>query len=146
MLSAIMMVGPPCLFLLLLPFDPSIRWRRVTRIPHEGKTPPIKSNTDRHEAFLRALLNNLEDLETVAEPILRRAANNNNVVVAMATNHGDLDTLVNFVCSAKKHNMDTSNIVVFGTDDVVVNVAKALGLHSLTHAAFGKLPKEHAEQ
>ena len=118
----------------------------MTRIPHEGKTPPIKSNTDRHEAFLRILLDNIEDLEATAAPILRRAAGTSNVVIAMALNHGDLDTLVNFVCSATKHGVDISNIVVFGTDQLVVNVAKSLGLHSFTHKAFGDLPKKHAEQ
>jgi len=122
------------------------RWGRVTRIPHEGKTPPITFNTQKHERFLNTLLSHTKDLEKTAKPILHQAADKDKNIIAMALNQGDLDMLVNFVCSAKKHDMDISPIVVFGGDEVVVNVARALGLHAFTHKAFGNLPKEHAVQ
>ena len=46
----------------------------MTRIPHEGKTPPIRYNTDKHERFLRALLDDMADLEEEARVLFKKVS------------------------------------------------------------------------
>jgi hypothetical protein len=123
----------------------SARWARVTRIPHEGKTPPIQVNTNKHERFVRTLIHHMGPLEAAARPLLAQAAKDN-FIIAMAVTQGDLDTLINFACSIRRRGIEVTNVVVFSGDEVVQNVARALGFYSLYHPAFGDLPKPHAVQ
>lgn len=115
------------------------------RISHEGKTPPHNVNTKRHEAFLRDLLVNLKDVEKEARIFFPKVAKEN-VITVLAINTGDVDTLVNWVCSARKHDIPLDNVLVFAGDPSAAAAAESLGLFSMNHKAFGKLPDSHAKQ
>lgn len=115
------------------------------RISHEGKTPPHNVNTRRHEVFLRDLFDNLKDVEKQARVLFPKVAKEN-VITVLAVNTGDVDTLVNWVCSARKHDIALDNVLVFAGDATTKAAAESLGLFSMTHKAFGKLPDSHANQ
>lgn len=125
-------------------------WRRVTRIPEEGKNPPAKFIVERHEIFLSTLLAQLDDFvgeaRAVLSDVVKTGHTQRKAVVALALTQGDLDLLVNFACSLRRAGMDpeTANIVVFGGDEVVVSVAKSLGFHAFTHAVVKEVPAQHA--
>jgi len=121
-------------------------WSLVPRIFHEGSYPPATYNTRKHEAFLLELFTNLPSLEKEAESFFSRVADSKKRVMVMALNEGDIDMLLNFVCSADQAGISLSNLVVIGADQSVVEVAKSLKLHSFSHPAFGTLPSEHAKQ
>lgn len=61
-------------------------WHRVTRIPHEGKTPPTRFNAKKHEErFLKVLLSRLPDVEREGRRLLAPVVDKEtNLVVAMA--------------------------------------------------------------
>lgn len=125
-------------------------WRRVTRIPEEGKIPPARFIVERHEIFLSTLLAQLDsflaEARTVLSDVVKTGHVQRNAVVALALTQGDLDLLVNFACSLRRAGMDpgTANIVVFGGDEEVVSVAKSLGFHAFTHAVVKEVPAKHA--
>jgi hypothetical protein len=54
--------------------------------------------------------------------------------------------LMNFLCSAQDSKIDLSNLVVFGGDQVVADIATSLGLTAFSHKAFGELPTAHSKQ
>lgn len=120
-------------------------WSLVPRIANEGSAPPSMRNIRKHEAFLLELFSNLPSLEQEAEAFFSRVADTKKRVMVMALNEGDIDLLVNFVCSAKQAGVSLSNLVVIGADQSVVDVATSLKLHSFSHPAFGTLPSEHSE-
>jgi hypothetical protein len=124
----------------------AIGWSLVPRVAHEGSNPPAMYNTRKHEAFLLELFTNLPSLEKEAESFFSRVADSKKRVMVMALNEGDIDMLVNFVCSADQAGVSLSNLVVIGADQSVVDVATSLKLHSFSHPAFGTLPSEHAKQ
>jgi hypothetical protein len=169
----------------------------IPRITKEGSYPPLPVNRNKHELFLRELLNNLPDLEKEAKKVLSAAADEKKRVLIMALNQvsglllllprasciqrarcrrgrqarrgaappvrhssregeddssvscvlmlilllalcmtltasvgfcqyiprgslaqGDVDMLLNFLCSAHEHNIPLDNLVVFGGDQV----------------------------
>lgn len=120
----------------------------VPRITKEGTTPPIPVNRKKHEKFLLDLFNNLPSLEKDAEAILRQASKgkDDKRVMIMCMNQGDVDMLLNFLCSARDAHVDISNLVVFGADEKVAQIAKSLGILAFSHPAFGTLPTDHAKQ
>ena len=120
-------------------------WSLVPRIAHEGSHPPKIHNIRKHEAFLLELFSNLPSLEQEAGAFFSRVADTKNRVAVMALNEGDVDLLVNFVCSANQAGISLSNLVVIGADQSVVDVATSLKLNSFSHPAFGALPSEHSE-
>jgi len=107
----------------------------------------MEINRGKHEGFLMELFNNLPQLEKDADALLHKASQGKKRgVLVMCMNQGDVDLLLNFLCSARDANIDLTNLVVFGADEKVADIAKALGIHAFSHKAFGKLPTEHAKQ
>ena len=121
-------------------------WKMVPRIAKEGSSPPLPVNRHKHEKFLLDLLTHLPDLEKEAKTFFEKVVDAKKRVMVMALNEGDIDMLVNFVCSAKHANIPIDNLVVIGADQSVVDVATSLNLHSFSHKAFGHLPSVHATQ
>lgn len=90
----------------------------VPRIEKEGTYPPLPSNMRKHEEFLFALYKNLADLEKEAGEFLKKAADADKRVMIMALNEGDIDMLMNFVCSAKLAKIPLNNLIVVGSHQV----------------------------
>jgi hypothetical protein len=62
----------------------------------------------------------------------------------LSLSQGHLDLVFNWHCSAKSAGIDTSNTVVFVTDEGTKKQLEAAGLTAFYHPAFGDLPAESA--
>ena len=63
----------------------------------------------------------------------------------MVANAGVVDLLANFACSASARGLDTSNVLVFTSDEETGRVASDLGLTAFDATdAFGAAPKSEA--
>ena len=65
-------------------------------------------------------------------------------IVVLAVNAGVLDLVLNFLCSARRANLDISSLLVFAADAGVVDVMSTLGIATFHHEAFGTFPKNSA--
>jgi len=65
-----------------------------------------------------------------------------NTITVMVVNQGELDLLVNFVCSCVHHNISTSNVLVFAGSANIVPLIDAMGLMAVFHVAFAPVSKE----
>jgi hypothetical protein len=65
--------------------------------------------------------------------------NGKNDLVLMTVNEGEMDMLVNFKCSCKYHNIDTSNIVVFAASHSIVESIDLLGFIGIYHDDFSNV-------
>jgi hypothetical protein len=126
--------------------DPTAPLRLVGRFQNlEGRQmAPLPSN-DQSKLYRSILSRYLDSLETVLErlsPIAAAAAVNNTIVV-MTCNFGQSEILVNFVCGARRRNLDLSMVVVFAADEETRDIAVGLGLHTYyDDVNFGFIPKE----
>lgn len=91
--------------------------------PFDGKFSPV----NRHWGMLKTFLQNVDSVLEDLEPILKRIARNNAVIV-LTCNHGQSSLLVNFACSARRRGFDLGNILVFPTDKETEELAQGLGL------------------
>jgi len=119
-------------------------WRLKPRISLEGSRPPKMTHMRSQEGFLLELFSNLPDLEEKAGALFARAADSQKRLLIMALNEGDVDLLVNFVCSARQASISVENLVVISADKSVVDIAEALNLHAFSHPGFGTLPSERS--
>ena len=86
-----------------------------------------------HHAAMKA------ELSTILKRIARKQT-----VTVMCLNQGMLDLVLNFICSARHHNIDIGNLVVFAADKATHELVTSFGVRSFHHAGFGKLPKNAA--
>lgn len=88
---------------------------------------PTKRQTTEYWKTLAPYLQNLdttlEELSPIAESVAR-----NNTVVVMTVNHGQVELLMNFVCSSRAKGVDISPLLVFATDQETKELAEAMGL------------------
>lgn len=91
--------------------------------PSDGKFSPVR----RHWKALRTFLQNVDSVLVDLEPILKRVARNN-VVVVLTCNMGQSALLMNFACSARRRGFDLGNVLVFPTDVETKELAEGLGL------------------
>jgi Nucleotide-diphospho-sugar transferase len=105
----------------LVPVSRNIRddGENVNGLPTLGS---LSKSWDILSSYFRRLPAALKNLE----PILRRIAVNNTVVV-MVTNFGQSELLLNFFCSAKARNLDVSNAIVVALDEKTRDLATRLG-------------------
>jgi len=110
---------------------------------NEG-TPPGNYALKVHRKALTRFFASFDEVEKELEPILRKAATKDKVVMTMTMNAGMTDLILNFACSAKRAQHNIENLVLFPTDDEAVAVAKSLDVAHYRHASFGKFPTEEA--
>jgi len=125
------------------------------------ETPTQKDTTEYWTTILQPYLGNLTKYMAELKPIVERAAvpllkkkpkppnakmpHDNDVVIIMVCNQGQSELLMNFMCSCRKRNIDTSAIIVFATDEETQKLSQALGLHTYYNAElFAGIPKQHA--
>lgn len=89
--------------------------------------PELEEHTVPHWAMLQRYFATVDDVLGELKPILQRIARKNTVIV-MVCNYGQSELLMNFVCAAKRRNLDVSNIIVFTTDQETTDIATSLGL------------------
>ena len=83
----------------------------------------------------------MDNLEIVLE---RLSPKKSKPIVVLAVNAGVLDLVLNFLCSARRANLDISSLLVFGADSEVVDVMTTMGVATFHHEAFGSFPKNSA--
>jgi hypothetical protein len=93
----------------------------------ENFAPPYLSHTRQHWTMLSRYFDTIDAVLAELKPKLDSIAIHNTVIV-MVCNFGQSELLINFVCSATKNNIDTSNIIVFTTDQETTDIVEALGL------------------
>jgi hypothetical protein len=90
--------------------------------------PPSKKLTQTFwDDTLKKYLNSTDIVLTELRPIATRIAIANTIVV-MVCNFGQAELLMNFACSAKARGVDTSNVLVFATDQETADLAESVGL------------------
>jgi hypothetical protein len=89
--------------------------------------PELEEHTRPHWTMLQRYFATVDDVLAELKPILQRIARRNTVIV-MVCNYGQSELLMNFVCAAKRRNLDLSNIIVFTTDQETTDIAESLGL------------------
>jgi len=89
--------------------------------------PPAISDARKSWDMLKNYLESLDDVLNELKVILEKIVINNTVIV-MVCNFGQVELLMNFVCSAKSRGFDLSNILVFTTDEQSTELVEAMGL------------------
>ena len=84
----------------------------------------IAQNWDMLSKYFAAFPEVMKELK----PLVEKVATPGRTVTVMVSNFGQSELLVNFVCAARKRNLDTSSILVFATDTETKAVAESLGL------------------
>jgi hypothetical protein len=88
---------------------------------------PNRYQTVEYWKTLSPYLQGLDDTLEELRPIVERVAKNNTVIV-MTVNHGQVELLMNFVCSSQAKGVDISSLLVFATDEETKELAEAMGL------------------
>jgi Nucleotide-diphospho-sugar transferase len=102
--------------------------------------PPAVNYTRTAWNMLETYFNSIDDVLADLKPILARIALDNTVIV-LVCNFGHSELLVNFVCSAHRRGLDTSNIIVFATDQETADLVASLGLTAYyDYRNFGLIP------
>jgi hypothetical protein len=89
--------------------------------------PDLNRDTRKLWSMLQIYFESVDEIISELKPILSKIAIHNTVIV-MVCNFGQSELLINFVCSAKRRNLDISNIIVFTTDQETTDIATAMGL------------------
>jgi hypothetical protein len=89
--------------------------------------PDLVDHTRKHWIWLKNFFATVDVVSAELKPILSKIAIKNTVIV-MVCNFGLSELLVNFVCAARRRNLDTSHILVFATDQETADLAVAMGL------------------
>lgn len=130
--------------------DPELPLRLVprgadTRHSFATKTPSVSTTRHYWNSTLRSYFTHLDSYLAELEPILKRVALCNSVVV-MVCNLGQSDLMKNFVCNAKAKGLDLSGILLFATDVETAEIAKGLGLETYyDERLFGRIPQQQAK-
>lgn len=111
--------------------DASVPLKQVSRMTksdgYDELLLPKTKQLALHREILMSYLTNLNDLQEELKAILTKIAINNTVVV-MTVNKGQSELLLNWYCSAKSRGFDTSNVLLFPTDQFSKDLADGLGL------------------
>ena len=91
-------------------------------------TPPETMHINTHWNHLKKYLNSIDNVLINVGKITKRIVTNDNNIIIMVCNYGQMSLLMNFVCSAKSNNFDISMVLVFATDKETYDIAKGLGL------------------
>eukprot|EP00429_Kryptoperidinium_foliaceum_P006766 CAMPEP_0176021354 /NCGR_PEP_ID=MMETSP0120_2-20121206/10367_1 /TAXON_ID=160619 /ORGANISM="Kryptoperidinium foliaceum, Strain CCMP 1326" /LENGTH=501 /DNA_ID=CAMNT_0017354467 /DNA_START=53 /DNA_END=1555 /DNA_ORIENTATION=+ len=119
--------------------------RGVQKNGNNEFSPPLDKHIQTNWNILQTYFAVFDDVLKELKPILEKVATPNKTVTVMVSNFGQSELLVNFVCAAKARNMDTSNIVVFATDQDTKDLAEHLGLAAFyDERNFGSMPQEAA--
>ena len=81
---------------------------------------------DRLKIFLEEVDRILKELKKLLKE--RNVVRDNNTVVVLTVNAGQSELFANFICSARSRGLDTSNVLVFPTDEESYQLAQGLGV------------------
>jgi hypothetical protein len=108
--------------------------------------PPSIKDKRKHWELLQQYWNSLDDVLEELKIILQKIAIHNTVIV-MVCNFGQSELLMNFVCAAKRRNLNLSNLIVFTTDPETTDMVQKLGIAAYyDHRNFGNIPIQAAQR
>ena len=108
--------------------------------------PPYEGYVTKHWDRLLPFFENVDTIMEELDPLLKRIARNNAVVV-LTCNMGQSELLINFVCSARRRGFDLGHILVFPSDVETKEIADGLGLATYFDVNnLGNLPKGEAKR
>ena len=116
-----------------LPTYHAQRWMRLNgRLQHVGSLtfpsgvnkfdlPKFHPVISKHWEALRTFLENadgvLEEVDSILKKRFEVLNEDDNTVIVMTVNRGDVDLLINFLCAAKSRDLDVRRILVFVADE-----------------------------
>ena len=83
----------------------------------------------KHQSRLHDFVSSFKEIVKEIHPIAENIVRDNTVVV-MVVNLGQIDLLINFVCSARNRQLDIGNVFVFAVDKECYEITKKIGLTS----------------
>jgi len=108
--------------------------------------PPFEGYVTKHWDRLLPFFDNVDTIMEELDPLLKRIARNNAVVV-LTCNMGQSALLINFACSARRRGFDLGHVLVFPSDIETKQIAEGLGLVTYyDEKNLGKLPKGQARR
>lgn len=130
------------------PLSPSYPFRYVSRTHDEkGGAFEFPMNYSVYYTKLQHYLGNLKVTTERLRPIAALAADGQNRIIAMLCNQGQSELLLNFKCACMARNLDTSNVLVFATDQATMKLANASGFHVFdVRDTFGHMPLSASER
>ena len=104
--------------------------------------PPVSTTLNRHHAAMSTYLSNYK---TYLSQTPLNTMDKSKILVVMVCNEGMIELLLNWYCGVSRLGFDTSNVIIFATDEKSRDTAKSLGLKvSLTNLGLSDLPTEAA--
>jgi len=132
------------------------QWELIGRLRESTRSAdgrlPLEKNRQTGRAFLSALWASLPEIDTKLYPMLRTASDASRRlglephVLVMAVNSGNLDLLLNFVCSLRANAMGevVDTLVVFAADATAAAALEDGGISTFIHPALGSFGKQAA--
>eukprot|EP00475_Leptophrys_vorax_P038369 TRINITY_DN6748_c0_g1_i1.p1 TRINITY_DN6748_c0_g1~~TRINITY_DN6748_c0_g1_i1.p1 ORF type:complete len:616 (-),score=150.65 TRINITY_DN6748_c0_g1_i1:53-1900(-) len=117
-------------------------WNLIPRVEIWARKLPDRHRSAEGDEMVADFYSHLAEMTNELRPKLEKIAKNNNVIV-MCINEGNLDLVLNFIKSAWIHNIDVSNLIVFGPPQVV-DVLSRVNVSSYFHSGFGTFPNDAA--
>ena len=91
--------------------------------------PPKPAHTLNSWNLLKDYMTHLDDVLAELRPIAEKiATQEDNTIIVMVVNHGQSELMLNFACNARSRGLDTSNVLVFATDQESKELAESVGL------------------
>ena len=118
------------------------QWSYMSRVKGFHKKPPNLGILKLQEEFLVNFFSGLKEVSKELDDILSRIASKKKDVLVMCINQGNLDLFMNFLQSTRRHNLDVSNLIVFGGDDTVVSLLSKMGVTGYFHPSLGTAPSK----
>ena len=108
--------------------------------------PPYHETTKQFWLRLQQYLGDLDNTLDILRSVLKKVAVRNTIIVMMC-NFGQVELLLNFVCSAKRRGLDTSSVVVFATDQETATILNNLGGPTVVYLknTFAGMPTKAAK-
>lgn len=96
-----------------------------------------REGRDRQHEYMLNFLANLPDIaKYVRDTLENNGIVRGNDIILMVVNMGEIDLLLNFICSCKKHGIIIFNIVVFTSSHEVLSLVESNGMVCISHRSF----------
>lgn len=123
------------------PLDHSQPLRYVSRGYQANGREKFRPPQSKHTRRLWDMLSNyfasidevLRDLKVKCEKVAK-----DNTLIVMVCNFGQSELLMNFICSCRARGLDTSQILVFATDEATRDLAEGMGVTAFFDEKVGK--------
>ncbi len=128
------------------PMDMSLPLSHVGRGMQDNGSDKLSAPKDgsalQNQALLETYFSRLDDTLSKLDPMAKACAGRDNTVIVMVCNTGQSELLINFICSAQARGFGgivKEKVLVFATDEGVLDIAQGLGLRAFYDEEVGAL-------